>query len=191
MPFQTVKLLIKPYSKEGGIGASTGHWVGAALGRRPISVPCAPAEGGRAGVWPGRQRGEAGAWHVDREELGPGRSWEPGVHTQCFKGLEGDSDGDTGWGASLTRAASSGSCRRGRWHHHLFCPRQQCPSEPESPSRVHLVQPLPLQDKLRPKRDDALAEVTRPLPNRTPWKPHPGLSATTAHQQCSPPSPGT
>ena len=72
LPFQTVRLLINQTIKRGGVGASTGHWVGA-TGLQAMLLVCAclcsTGAGWRweGGVCPGRQLGEArgGLWWGD------------------------------------------------------------------------------------------------------------------------------
>lgn len=134
-----------------------------ALNRFSVSVHVHWCEGGGTsghvcrrwqlgeGVWRTKGGAEAG------KELA--RAWRQGWGVPSpARGLNGGMrrrPGELPWALGPLRGAAGEE----RHCFHLCSPSQH-PLEPEGPTWVHFVQPLPLQKKPRPKEDDGLAEVT-------------------------------
>ena len=155
--------------KQGGTGARRGHGVHTTESKwcsEPVlflsTCTGVKAEGPRT------TRAVDGSWvracEGQRGEQGWGRSWPErggrgggGVPSPA-RGLNGGvrrrRPGELPWALGPLRGAAGEE----RHCFHLCSPSQH-PLEPEGPTWVHFVQPLPLQKKPRPKEDDGLAEV--------------------------------
>lgn len=107
-------------------------------------------------------------------EVAPGRGQSCPEHRSACPasgGPAGQQDEDTAKGASLTLGASSGSCRSRKWVPPMLLSAvtASCGARETDLEFAYSRPPL-LQQELRPKCDDGLAEVTGQLAERQPPK---------------------